>query len=253
VYTINRDGVSSTYHASGSAIPSGLPDAPYINNINPINTSGAGGQIAMSWYHNVASSGNNVHPSDEGNGIFSYNVYRGGALTHHVIGVSNTNFTDTGLVNGENHTYIITCVNANGEGAMSVNQVMRAIGVPNTPTGLSCVHGDGQVNVSWNALNHATAGNNVSPIDQGANLVQHVLQMSSDGTNYNPITPVSLSTTKQISGLINGHTYYFKVSVEIYAGHDSAYSSVVICVPSTSPSSVRNVSIIPTSGELVIL
>lgn len=118
VYTINRDGVSSTYHASGSAIPSGLPDAPYINNINPINTSGAGGQIAMSWYHNVASSGNNVHPSDEGNGIFSYNVYRGGALTHHVIGVSNTNFTDTGLVNGENHTYIITCVNANGEGAM---------------------------------------------------------------------------------------------------------------------------------------
>jgi hypothetical protein len=251
VYTVNRDGVSSSYHASGSAILSGLPDAPYFNQINPINIGGAGGQIAMSWYLNVASGGNNVNPSDEGNGILSYNVYRDGSLLHNVVGVNNKSFTDTGLINGQNHTYNITCLNANGEGPMSVNQVMRAIGKPDTPSGLACAHGDGQVSVSWNALNHASDGTNVTPSDEGATLQYYVLEMSSDGTNYNPITPVSLSNSQQITGLINGHTYYFKVIVEAYSG-SSAFSSVVTCVPSTSPSAVRNVLIIPNDSELEV-
>jgi len=100
VYTVNRDGVSSSYHASGSAIPSGLPDAPYFGsvNINPLNTAGVGHQIGMSWSVNVATGGNNVHPSDEGNGILSYNIYRDGTLLQNVVGVNNKTFTDSGLV-----------------------------------------------------------------------------------------------------------------------------------------------------------
>jgi len=79
----------------------------------------------------------------------------------------------------------------------------------------------------------------------------YVVMMSSDGTNYAPLTPVSLNNTKQVSGLINGNTYYFKVNATALST-TSNYSAVVTCVPSTSSSAVRNVTTIPANDEFEV-
>jgi len=111
--------------------------------------------LGLSWSINVASGGTNEHPSDEGNAIDSFNIYRDGALIVNVP-ANTTSYSDTGIINGENHGYRISAVNANGEGALSVLRSGYAVGKPDAPTRLACVHGNGEVSISWNALNVAS-------------------------------------------------------------------------------------------------
>eukprot|EP01034_Spumella_vulgaris_P023483 gene23483-29701_t len=90
-----------------SVIPSTVPDAPIVTYGHTNHA------IQWSWYD----------PYDEGNAITGYNIYRTTDSYNYTLiaSVADTvsNYSDTGLTNGNGYYYVIGAVNANGEGPRS--------------------------------------------------------------------------------------------------------------------------------------
>jgi titin len=144
----NRDGEGSSA-SSTSEIPSGLPDAPsglIVENVNALN-DGHQALISVDAL-NVASGGINISPSDEGSEFDHFVVYRDG----NPVGTMTDTFTDTGLANGQSYSYTVSAVNDNGEGAQCFPVTFVASCKPDAVSGLSAVHGNHQVQLSWNLL-----------------------------------------------------------------------------------------------------
>ena len=88
-------------------------------------------------------------------------------------GASTTSHTFTGLTNGKEYRYHLRAVNGGGSGGAAPNAApwfVKAVPgnpVPFAPTGLSVTPGDGYLDISWNAVSHAT-GYDVRAKEAGA-------------------------------------------------------------------------------------
>jgi fibronectin type 3 domain-containing protein len=250
LFSQNRDGNSSSHTTSGSAIPSGLPDAPVISNLVNSNSSGDGEQATINWsLLNVASGGNNVVPSNEGSAISHYKLYMNDVLIETANG-SATSYIETGVVNGQVNSFTLSAVNANGEGPQSAAVTGSTACAPDAVNGVSAVHGDSQITVSWNLLNVASNGNNVSPSDEGAAINGYIAKCT-DANNNTFATNVNGSTNSAVvTGLTNGMMY--SVVVEAQNAIGNSYSSAISCKPSRSPDVPRNINIQPYDSAIEI-
>ena len=150
VTAVNAVGqsVASSQVLAAPAAPVAVPSAPA-----GVSATTGNAQITTSW--NAVA------------GATSYNIYWSMvpgvtmATGTEISGAANP-YVQAALVNGTTYYYIVTAVNAVGEGAPS-SQVSAAPAVPaaapSAPTGVSATPGSAQVTISWTAVPGATSYN----------------------------------------------------------------------------------------------
>jgi hypothetical protein len=162
----------------------------------------------------------------------SYNLYYGTAP-----GVTAANGTKIenavspqvvkGLVNGTPYFFVVTAVNANGEGGPSSEESATpdaSLQPPASPNGMGVTAGPGSVTVQWNTKLTATTYN-IYYLASGA-----ITSAELQATGVKVIVPAAAdpqpaTQSQQISGLIPGTQYNFIVTAENAAGESAAQSS----------------------------
>lgn len=241
VCAVNRDGSSFSIfifcanlaQQSDSIMCSGLPDAPVITSIVNLDQT-IGEQLTVSW----------DAPFDEGSDIISYNLYRDSGLL--VSDVTSPFTDDNGLINGKIYSYQVSAINSYQVSSVSES----SSGLPEVVEGLTAVHGNSLVTLSWTALHIASGGSNVTPSDQGSAITNYNIFVF-DG-NENPLFMTGNNGTSMTIGeLTNGMVYNFKVSA-VNENGEGEKCDFVSCTPSRSPDVVRNVQVIPVNSGFII-
>jgi hypothetical protein len=171
----------------------GPPSAP-----SGVSAIAASGQATVSWT-GAASDGGSPITSQE------IVVSSGGAVVKTVpaIAAGATTSVVTGLTNGTSYTFQVRAVNAFGSGPLSAASAAVTPGGPLTaPTSLVAIRGatGGSVSLSWNA---ATGG--TKPI------TGYQIQVRIIGIVVRTDTVAGTATTRNVTGLINGISYTFRV------------------------------------------
>lgn len=114
---------------------------------------------------------------------------------------------------------------------------------PAAPKNLVALSGNGEVTLTWSP--------NIEGDFHGYYLYQ--------STSPNPMTLTDSvlnigDTTKTISGLTNGTTYYFRLTARDTAGHESAYSNEVASTPGdvTAPAAPQLLTAVSNNGQVTL-
>jgi fibronectin type 3 domain-containing protein len=154
--------------------------------------------------------------------LTGYRVYRGTTLVATLTGAGTTTYSDTGLTNGTTYTYYVTAVgNCNADSdPKSAAPVCTPLAAP---TNLKATTATGQVTLNWDAVTGADH--------------YTVSRAGTAGGPYTALTPASPITTNSYtdSGLTNGTTYYYVVSVS-NGSCDSSNSNEASATPQSCPS-----------------
>ncbi|GAA4856242.1 hypothetical protein GCM10023310_39250 [Paenibacillus vulneris] len=188
------------------------------------------GQIALQW--NAAS------------GATSYHIKRStvnGSGYQTVATTTGLSYTDTSVTVGTTYYYVITAVNAAGEGAGSVQVsatpaiVVDPPVVPAAPTGFTASAGDSKVQLSWGAVSGADS--------------YRVKRSTSAAGPFSELASNIAAATHTDTAVMNGTTYYYVVTALNAAG-ESASSAVVSATPAqvTTPNPVEGDIIVSPDG-----
>ena len=145
----------------------------------------------------------------------------------------------TELTNGTTYYFIVKATNPGGDSPAS-NEVSATphVPAPGAPVMNSAVAGDGQVNLSWNPTAGATG--------------YKIYKSTTTGMYEFECATVSNSVYSQdITGLINGTTYYFIVKAT-NPGGDSPASNEVSAIPKNVPGSPTNVTAVAGNGKAIV-
>ena len=191
-------GLFAAYDPSGP----GVPAAPGLS-----GTAGEG-SASLTW----------TTPSDGGDPITGYKVYRDGALLA-TVGLVNS-YTDATVTNGKTYAYQVSAVNGVGEGGKSntVSLTPRVQTPPSAPQSLTASHAggpkSGKIDLAWQA-----------PADDGGSAVtgyKVYRGTTSGGETY--LTTVGNVLSWQDTGRAQGVRYYYKVTA-LNANGESAFSN----------------------------
>ena len=188
--------------------------------------------------------------SDGGSPVTGYNVYQGtspGGETGPVNGsslVTATGYKVTGLTNGTTYYFRVAAVSQVGEGKPSVEANAVPATVPGAPAGLTATPGDGTVTLSWAAP--ASGG---APVT-GYNVYQGT---NPGGESRVPVNGSSLVTATgyKVTGLVNGTTYYFRVTAVNRVGQGPASAEVKV-VPATVPGAPAGLTATRGNGNVTL-
>ncbi|PYG84980.1 hypothetical protein LY28_03438 [Ruminiclostridium sufflavum DSM 19573] len=200
VSALNSTGESKNSNEA-SAIPQvAKPEAPTSLIANSGNA-----EVILSW--------NKVNTAT------SYNVKRAGTSNGDYTTIATTStaiYTDNNVTNGITYYYVVSAVNAGGEGANSNEvSVTPQVAKPEAPTSLIANSGNSEVTLSWNKVDTATSYN--------------VKRATTPGGDYTTIATTSeaIYTDNKVT---NGMTYYYVVSA-VNAGGEGANSNEVSVTP----------------------
>ena len=193
----------------------------------PLGLSGTSGdtEVTLHW--------NTVTASD----LQAYRVYRATSTSiedissrNPVSSLSDTSFTDTGLTNGTEYSYVVTAVDDAGNESTPSDAVEKipaaSDSAPSAPTGLTGTSGDTEITLNWDEV---TAGD-----------LQHYnvyRGTSSSVTEIDGQDPVSTSSTESFTdtGLTNGTKYYYAVTAVDDSGNESGPSTLLEKTPFPDP------------------
>ena len=206
ISAVNSAGESAN-SAQISVIPITITAAPTGLTATPGNA-----QVSLAW---IAVTG-----------AATYNVKRGTATggPYTTIGSPGAaSFKDTTATNGTTYFYVVSAVNAAGESANSTERSAKPVlPIPPTPTGISAVPGDTQINLSWTASNSATS--------------YHVKRSTTSGGPYAQVGAPA-TTSFNDTGLTDGTAYFYVISALNTSG-ESMGSSPVSATPTSTPPDV---------------
>jgi hypothetical protein len=191
----------------------------------PLSASASAGdaEATLTWSAPSTSNGSSITDY-----VIKYATTSGGPYTTFNDGVSTSRTTTvTGLSNGVPYYFTVSAVNAAGTGTASA--VTTAV-TPLAPAPVisSITGSNGQIDVSWGAVNHG--GDN------------YQIWWGTDPTwATNSTMTGTTNTTYNISGLVNGTTYYVRVagwnnSLSPQVG-TTAWSTNASAVPGATPPS----------------
>ena len=162
----------------------------------PMSTSASSGdaEAELTWSAPSASNGSAITDY-----VIKYSTTSGGPYTTFNDGVSTSRTTTvTGLSNGVPYYFTVSAVNAAGAGTPSAETTAVTPLAP-APVISSVVSSSGQIDVSWGAIIHG--GDN------------YQIWWGTDPTWATSFTYTgTTNTTYNISGLVNGTTYYVRVA-----------------------------------------
>lgn len=163
----------------------------------------------------------------------SYNIYWTTApgaskQSTKLSGITTSSFVHTGRTSGVTYYYVVTAVNSFGESSESA-EVFALLDIPRPTGAISAVAGDGQATVTW-STNGAASYNIYVASQPGVTKSNYAILP--DGMVH-PSTTGSVNLT----GLVNGKTYYFAVS-SVNSFGESIESSEVSATPVASSGSL---------------
>ncbi|MSZ12217.1 MAG: DUF1566 domain-containing protein, partial [Actinobacteria bacterium] len=162
----------------------------------PLSVSASSGdaEAELSWSAPSSSNGSSITDY-----VIKYSTTSGGPYTTFSDGVSTSRTTTvTGLSNGVAYYFTVSAVNAAGTGSSSA-QTSAVTPLAPAPVITSITGSNGQIDVSWGAVNHG--GDN------------YQIWWGTDPTWASSYTYTgTTNTTYNISGLVNGTTYYVRVA-----------------------------------------
>jgi hypothetical protein len=192
----------------------------------PISVIASDGDAESTLTWSAPSSSNGSAITDY---VINYSTTSGGPYTTFNDGVSTSRTsTVTGLSNGVPYYFTVSAVNAAGTGTASAETAAVTPLAP-APVITSITGSNGQIDVSWGAVNHG--GDN------------YQIWWGTDPTwATNSTMTGTTNTTYNISGLVNGTTYYVRVagwnnSLSPQVG-TTAWSTNASAVPGATPPSV---------------
>src|SRR3954464_4823758 len=139
-------------------------------------------------------------------GATSYNVKRSTTTgTETTIASPGTNsYDDTSTANGTTYFYVVSAINAGGEGANSSEVSATPQAAPLAPTGLTATPGDSHIALAWNASVGATT--------------YTVARGTTPGGPYPTTVPGLVTNSYDDTSAVNGTTYYYVVTATSGAG-----------------------------------
>lgn len=189
-------------------------------------------------------------PADNGgSGILKYKVtaWLNAESVQTAEGTASPIFV-TGLSNGKVYTFTVSAINAKGSSPMSVpsNEVTPMASVPAVPDNLTAVPGDGQIDLTWDAVAGADSyevysyEGTAEPRDQSSwKLVKSELP----------------DTWLTVTALTNGTSYAFAVKAVNAAG-ESEFSQAAVAVPTTvlpdAPDAPDHLAAVAGDGQVVL-
>jgi len=174
------------------ATPRTIPTAPQNLHATPGNA-----WIVLTWI---------VPASNGGAKIANYSIYRGTTPGGETLFVKNytggTSWIDTHIAVHTQYFYMVSAVNAAGEGPKSNEVNMIAGASPGVPTELTASGGNAQVLLRWS-----------TPTSGGTSLRYNIYRSDSQTGTY---TLIASSTTREYRdrGLTNGHNYWYKINAQ---------------------------------------
>lgn len=225
------NGAGDGEMAYASAVPRTVPGAP-----TSFQAVAGDGTVTLSW---VAPSSNG------GSAVTSYRVYRGtssGVFTDSVLIGAVTTYQWTGLVNGQEYYFAVEAVNAAGSSTKSYADAMPCT-VPDAPTGLVAVAGEGSVALNWTA-----------PSDNGAAITAYKVYWGTSASSLSHVLQVS-TISATVTGLTGGTTYYFAV-VAVNSEGEGARSQTASATPPAPPTTVpgapQDLEVVVSEGKAVL-
>jgi len=212
---------------STSDIPKRIPSEPLDLSIDWDDQ-----QLSLSWSPPLNNGGAQID---------SYMIYkRIGETELNPIQFGNvTRYNDTEVSNGIEYTYSISAMNIAGEGPRSSEESSIPKRVPDLPRNLKAYSGDGYITIDW-----------LPPlIDGGSTITGYVIYSSIDDKNYTKLVSLGVTNKYNDTGLINGQTYYYRLSAVNFVGEGDT-SSPVSEVPSTIPGTPENLRVMELDRAL---
>ncbi|UOQ48676.1 pectinesterase family protein [Gracilibacillus caseinilyticus] len=167
-------------------------------------------------------------------GATSYNVKRsetsGGDYTMVAEDVTDTSFTDSELINGRSYYYVISSNSENGESPNSEEIEVTPTAnpeVPPAPEHVTVKARNTQVNISWEAVEHATS---------------YVIKRATNQAGpYEIVAEDYTETFYTDSGLTNGTTYYYVIAAKHVGGEslNSEQQEVTPVAALTTPAELK--------------
>jgi hypothetical protein len=158
---------------------------------------------------------------------------------------TNTFITVTGLTNGVSYDFRVAATNGQYTGVYSsVATATPSLALPEAPTSVTGVSGNGQATLSWTA-----------PANTSCRvLTNYIVSYSANsGSTWTDLTPQAASgVTSTVGGLTNGTSYIFRVAYQSSSGTGPWSASSAAVTPSGPPSPPASVSGTAGDGEVVV-
>ncbi len=209
---------------AGEGPQSGEVNATTYTNPNaPLNFKVSGGidNISLCWQAPTINGGM---------AITAYKIYRGDVSNGETLLIilgNVTNYLDTEIVRGQTYYYLVSAVNPTGEGPLSSENSSASFNIPSGPVRLTASAGIGKVLLSWDA-----------PISNGGVTdIQYVIYRGIIPGNVTYLATVENALNYTDTNVVNGHTYYYKISAKNLMGESSLTVEVnaIPVIESTPP------------------
>jgi hypothetical protein len=210
---------------SSSVLATPIPETP--SPPTGLTAAPGNGRIDLSW----------LTPSNNGGAAIDYFViYQNDIDVKHV---SVNSITINGLTNGQSYSFTVAAHNYVGTSVRSSAIQATPYTVPDTPTDLIATPRNGQVSLGWSA-----------PSSNGGAAIDYYV-VYQNGTDIAHPT----STSKVITGLLNGVSYRFNVSAHNIAGTGSqsfgvSATPIALTTIPTVPDSPTDLSAIPGNAQV---
>ena len=226
VLATNAEGDSPwSLPGSGQTGALGAPDVPHS-----LDATRGNRQVMLSW----------VQPSG-GAEVTHYEYELDGSGTWTSTGSTDTDYTVTGLTNGQTYTFRVRAVNSAGPSAASTASAsVTPATVPGAPTGLSVTVSDQRVDLIWTA----PASNG------GQSITDYEYEQGGSGTW---ISTGSTATSYMVRNLTNGQPYRFRVRALNSVGAGAASAASPNVTPATEPDAPTGLSATVSDQEVDLI
>jgi len=222
--------------SANSAQASATPQIPVVPPAAPTNLTATPGNavVTLTWTASLGATGYNVKRA----------TTNGGPYTQ-LAAATSTGYTDSSVTNGTTYYYVVSALNAVGEGANSAqaSATPKAAPLPPPPpTNLTATPGNAVVTLTWTASTGATGYNVKRATTNGGPYVQ-LAQLA---------TPTSTAYTD--SSVANGTEYFYVVSALNAAGEsaNSAQASATPEAPNVPPAAPTNLTATPGNAVVTL-